>query len=217
MPSVRASFAWLVVALGFGGVGLAACGGGGGGTAGSPGGGGPSFQTVDITADALNSGFTSGAGALTVTNVLNVGDDVANVDLRAHLSFVLSGVIPANATIQLAALRCTQLGVGGNPYGELGTLDVDHVDQGPGLDPGDHLVAPLTANVGALSANATAETKVLVVTNQVIADLAALRPNSDFRLQFTVAPSADGNPDMAFLSGAGAGEELVLRVTYTTP
>ena len=213
MLVLRTTFGWLLV-----GLGLAACGGGSGsgGGPGSPGGGGVNFQTVDITPDPANTGFTSGAGALTITTALNIGDDPANVDFRSHLSFFLTG-IPANATIQLATLRCSQQGAGGNPYVDFVTLDVDHIDQLAGLDAADHMVAALTPNIGALSANATQESKVLVVTNQVIADIAALRPNSDFRLQFTAAPSIDATPDMAFFSNAGPGEELVLRVTFTTP
>lgn len=211
MEPVRATFALLGL-----GAALAACGGSGDGASGVPGGpGGPTFQTIDIQPDPGNSGQTTGGGAVFVTLQLNPGDVPANVDFRGQLSFPLTGV-PANATITLASLRCSQVNISGNPYGENGTLDVDHIDQGAGLDIADHVVAPLVA-VGALSVDATLAVKVLAVTAQVQADRAALRPNSDFRLQFTTAPSVDGNPDSVFVSAVNPGEELVLRVTFTTP
>lgn len=192
---------------------LGGCGGGGG--SGGGGGGGPVPITIDLALDPLNSGLTTNTGAVGPAVNYVPGDTGNNTEVRAQFTFQL-GQIPANATITLAQLRCTQLQVNGNPYGEIGTLDVDHIDQGIGLDAADHASAALTANVGALSSDATLGLKVLVVTAQVQADF-GVRPDSNFRLRFTTAPSVDGNPDSAVLGIVAPGDELALRVTYTVP
>lgn len=174
------------------------------------------LQTIDIPFDPANAGLTTGAGQMAINVTLAVGDLPTNVDQRGHLRFAL-GAIPANATLTVAVLRCSQVATSNLPYATLGTVNVDHVDQGPGLDPTDHISPALTPNVGALSVDATPGVKTLQVTAQVEADRAAFKGTSDFRLSFTVPTDADAQPDTAFFRQLQPGEELVLRVTFTTP
>ena len=105
MLVLRTTFGLLLL-----GMGLAGCGGSSGssGDPGTPGGGGPNFQTVDIAPDVANSGFTSGAGALAITNALNIGDDPAN-DLEIELLILVDGdVAEADHLLQALGQRSVE-------------------------------------------------------------------------------------------------------------
>lgn len=192
-----------------------ACGGGGGGSSTPP----PTPVTVDLLLDVPNTGFTSSDSGLPAINTtLSVGDlSGGNASVRGFLSFSLAQ-IPAGATIQLATLRVSQVGILGGPYVSLGgAVLVDHVDLGPALDATDHAAPALTANVATLSTTDVLEIKTAVVTAEVVADLAAPRATSAFRLRFPVATDLDALNDTALFRNQNPGEELVLRVTYLAP
>lgn len=205
---------------------LCACGGGGGGGGGGDGSGGtggdnppggtPGLVSLDLQADLVNTGFATSGGQFQGAGTLQVGDDPGNASFRGLVRFPL-GAIPAGATVTLASLRCSQTGVTQAPYATLGVILVDRVDLGAALDGADHGSVALTPNLGQLSGDATLAVKVLDVTGAVVADLAAARPTSDFRLAFTTPTDGDNQPDRATFSATQAGEELVLRVSYTVP
>jgi hypothetical protein len=110
---------------------------------------------------------------------------------RVFYSFDLTA-LPPGGTIGSATLRLYQESVQGNPYGELGNVVVDHLDYGAALDSADFDAPALTSNIGTLSSNANLEYKSLVVTSRVLADIAAGRPRSQFRIRFS---GNDGNND----------------------
>lgn len=203
---------------------LCACGGGGGGsgdgsggTGGdNPPGGTPGLVSLDLQADLVNTGFATSAAQFQGGGTLQVGDDPTNASFRGLVRFPI-GQIPAGATVTVASLRCSQTGVTQAPYAALGVIVVDRVDLGPALDGADHGSVALTPNVGQLSGDATLAVKVVDVTAAVVADLAAARATSDFRLAFTTPTDGDNQPDRATFSAIQPGEELVLRVTYSQP
>ncbi len=127
----------------------------------------------------------------------------------------------AQRSSQYPGLRMHQSAVIGAPYATLGSVIVDHVDIGLTLDAADFGAAALQAGVGLLSSDATVGPKSLDVTSQVLADIAAARPRSGFRLRFPVASDADAADDFAqFNDGEdsfGNGLLPFLIVSYEAP
>lgn len=124
------------------------------------------------------------------------------VGYRQFYSFDIS-TIPAGAHIVSATLRLYQAVVVGSPYVNLGNLIVDRVDIGAALDGVDFNAAPLTANLGTLSTNATIEYKTLDVSTAVQADLGASRSKSQFRIRFSLRDfNNDGLRDLVQLTEA---------------
>ncbi|HXF95582.1 MAG TPA: DNRLRE domain-containing protein [Gemmatimonadales bacterium] len=166
-------------------------------------GGGPGLgpeQTVTLSSTDTLDGWVrdDGNGSSSGTQLI-VGDLVvsgADRGYRGFYSFDLSA-IPAGATITSATLRAYQFNLTGNPYGELGSVIVDHVDYGATLGTlEDYGGGTLAANIGTLSTNATFEYKALAVTARVQGDLTAGRPRAQFRLRFSNGDdSNDNSPD----------------------
>jgi hypothetical protein len=166
------------------------------------GGGGIFFGDPETVTNepATLDGYVTSAGAVvaaSATNGIGVGDNNANEGRRGFVRFTLAG-IPSDAEIVSAQIQLFQGGLDGNPYATLGTIRVDHMDLGAGLDAGDYNAAALVSDVGTLSINWNIEAKTLDVTTSIAADLMAGRPTADFRLRFHLGNTdADGLNDTA--------------------
>jgi len=210
---------------------LPACGGGGTSTPGPD-----PTQSLTILGDASRDGYveiTGGAFALAGSagsQPSKIGDDGGfSPSTRQFFSFDLP-TLPAGATIQSATLRILQESVSGAPYTQIsgstglpthGVVTVDHLVYDV-LDSSDFNLAPLTPNIGTLSTTTTIEVKTLVVTTQVLADRAAARTRSQFRVRWANADDdGDGVADNARYTDtedlAATGNPPRLVITYTLP
>jgi len=199
---------------------LGACGGGGGsgGILGQP------VNAVTIDSDATFDAYLNAAALINRIGSLKVGDEESldpSRDFRSFVSFDLSSRLPAGATVVSATLRCYLVQVTGAPYVSLGNVLAIHVALGPTLETTEFTGGEIMT-AGTLSSSPAAGWKELDVTSRVLADLAAGRTRTQFRLQCAIG---DGNGDGAdtlseFESGdntLGTGRWPELRVSYTTP
>jgi hypothetical protein len=116
---------------------------------------------------------------------------------RGFMSFDLSG-LPPGASIEDAELRFFQAKTGGNPYGKLGNLVLDHVDYGSSLTDGA-FDAPAMDSV-ALPPQVEPGSWYVVsrgIADWVRADLAAGRGRSQFRVRWAQESDGDGIEDYA--------------------
>ena len=158
---------------------------------------------------------TNGSGPL-------VGDLDAvtpGVGYRQFFSFDL-GAIPAGATVTSATLRLYQAKVLGAPFGNHGIVTVDHVTYGDTLKATAYSTPGLADSLGVLSSDTTTGFRLLDVTDEVLADLAAAAIHSQFRLRFTVVASDnDGINDAVAFSdpelSCCPGAPPQLNLTYT--
>lgn len=132
---------------------------------------------------ALLHGTIRGIGANTNATVIP-GDDAANVTYRGTLGFDLTK-IPSGASVTQATLSVTQCQVGGDPFGALGALVVDHIDLTRGLTDAAFSGGTLEANIGTLSSTPAIGARTLDLTAQVQADMAAHRRVTGYRLRFS--------------------------------
>ena len=165
---------------------VASCGGSGGGTG---------ITTLEIASTGVIDGFvrtdnlvfTAGSGP-------DTGDLdclTPNLGCRMFFHYDLSG-IPAGATIVSATFKPYQVVAVGNPFVSLGAVVVDHVDFGASLDAGDFNAPPLLPSFAVVSDSATVGHRFVDVTARVVADRAAARSYSEFRLRHA---STDSNGD----------------------
>jgi hypothetical protein len=182
--------------------------------------------TAFLGAEGGFEGTIDAGGAISEpTGGLGVGDREGQVPagpVRAFLSFDISG-IPANATLTVARLRCTQGFVSGTPYSSLGSVVVDHMNYGATF-PGSSTYGAnaLLGNIGTLSADASLALKTCSVLIAVNADRTASRTRSQFRLRWTNAEqNFDGQDSFARFVDAegtgGMGGVPLLEVTYQIP
>jgi hypothetical protein len=95
-----------------------------------------------------------------------------------------------------ASLRLYQAQVTGQPFSDLGSVAVDHVNYGASLTSSDYLGGTLTSNIGTLSDTTASGYKVMDVGSRVSADLTAARLRSQYRLRFRPLESnTDGGDD----------------------
>ncbi len=174
MPRGVALLAFLAIGAGCGGAG---------GTA-----------SIGLASTKTREGTMSPSSVL-VGNTLNFGDNATNVPFRVALSF--SHVpLPAGAEIVSATLVIEQEDTGfGAPFTDLGALLVDHVDLGASLDSADFDGGTLTSDVGTISSTTGNGLRSLDVTQAVLADVAAGRGRSEFRLRFAAPTDDDGAQD----------------------
>jgi hypothetical protein len=193
---------------------LSACGGSGDGGS----------VTIRILGDPaldgiiLTDGTAVAAGGGPATG--DIDAVVPGVGGRVLYSFPL-GAIPPGATLQSVTLELHQRLVIGTPYATHGVVVLDHLDYGPALDFGDFNLVALAPSFAVASADTTLGMKSVTVTAQVLADLAAARPNSQYRLRFsTLDTNNDGANDVAgwedaeLSGGSPVGSEPKLIVTY---
>ncbi|HKQ50061.1 MAG TPA: hypothetical protein VJZ71_18440 [Phycisphaerae bacterium] len=173
------------------------------GAGGSAGGGGQEVQcdtAFDRTGTLRSDGiFTS----MLINNFVIVGDEGnTNLAQRGIVSVVLNQ-IPAGANVESVILQIMGSAPEGNPFDDFGFMTVDHIDVVANIGATAFLGKTLTANIATidtLPGGLMQQTVALDVTAQVQADLAAGRPISSFRFQFTNAPSLDGVFDQVFFA-----------------
>lgn len=147
----------------------------------------------DRTGSVTNAGIVYPAAGY---NGHNVGDLDDNTVMRGFVAIQLAGV-PAGAQVESASLRLVSNATWyGNPFGELGPLTLDHVDVGAGLSVGDFAGGTLTVAYAVIPLFAAGQTVTIEVGDALRADLAAARPTSTYRIQFTGAPSLDAGADV---------------------
>lgn len=172
-----------------------------------------------LTSESALDGHVFESGQVYANNWLFVGDTNGNVPsgypqpaivnqyARGFLSFDLSDLVADNAKQILSAnLSVYQFDVNGNPYQEMGDLQVQGVVYGLSLDAAD-FATPVQNVVGATQTLATFAGqgwndgyKSAIFTSKVQADLqnAALQnKRSQFRLKFNGDHSPDGTEDRA--------------------
>lgn len=149
---------------------------------------------VVLTSDAGRDGeirLEDGNPMVNTSAGTRTGDTESFPSRNTHRQF-FSFSLPATAggtTVSAATLRLFQLSASSNfpgdsPYFVLGNLVVDHVDFGNALDPLEYDTGALALGVGVLANDPMLEYKPLAVTDEVQADVAAGRGQSQFRLRF---------------------------------
>lgn len=196
---------FLLVSLGLAPLTLVGCGGGG-----------AEDVTLVIGGTKAREGV-AGGGSATVGNTLGIGDNGLDVGRVALLSFSLVD-LPAGVEIESATLGIHQLDeTFGTPYPDLGVMVVDSVGLGAGVDGADAVSAALIPLLGTLSTSVAPGERTLDVTAAVLADIAALRTRSEFRIRFFLATDGDGQQDTVQVretGGSGTGAPPTLVIAY---
>ncbi len=130
----------------------------------------------------VEKSFTSGNLFPVAPTVIAVGPRDGQHTGRVDRGFC--GFDLPDVRVEQATLRLFQEEVQGTPYASDDFITVDHLDLGGSLDGGDYDLAPLQAQIGILSVDATIEWKTLDVTGAVQDHLANSRSTAQFRLQF---------------------------------
>lgn len=188
---------------------IGSCGGSGPGS-------GPGAATTTLPASAdgcwVVNLSVSPPAALTVASdpawAISVGDTASNLWTVGYVRFDLAGLVaalPSGSTVTDARLVLTKLSVTGQPFTSVGTDHNIHVDHAlfstPSVTPGDWTsLAPGGLDVALLTGGTdTATTQVFSVdvTASLSADLAALRPYSDYKLRIPTPTNGDGVNDLA--------------------
>jgi len=168
----------------------------------------PETTTVELVQIDGESGSVRSNG--TVLGVKNVGDTAGDVSSQAFLSFDISA-IPADATITEVATNFGSFDQLGNPFVDLGCLDVYKHTYGS-LDAGDYFAgSPSGRLIRWCSAGAISS---LTIDDDMVTALQSRIGTNRFqlRLQFQTDVSIDAEDDMVRF-----GSPLKLIVTYYTP
>ena len=177
-------------------------------------------ETVTIKSNGALDGYwtNGGAGGQGDIFVGNNGVVTGTQELfaRGFISFDLAD-IPAGATLQSAEVRFFQQQVEGDPYGKLGNLTLEHVIYNQ-LDDAAFGI-PAMASVQIAQQTAPREWYVLAdntFVSWIEADLAAGRPNTQFRLRFAIELDGDADDDwISIAPGGGLGPNSPqLTITY---
>ncbi len=180
--------------------------------------------TVVLGSEGPLDGYRSNDGRGSIKHDIlaaNAEFNPAGVEVvwRGFMSFDLSA-IPRQSRIQKAELRFYQVRVGGDPYGKLGRLVLEHVAYGDRLTDAAFHVAPMDALV---LAPQTGRRSWYVVASPVLAewiaeDRAAGRNRLQVRLRWEQETDGDGREDWASIESPenffGTGNAPELKVTY---
>lgn len=130
-----------------------------------------------------------------------VGDDSSNRPFCAFVSLNLNN-IDDDENVTRVVLNLTAIVANGDPFGDFGTITVDHVNVVSGISASDYTGGTIQAAIATIQSfpTGTQQPVTIDVTSQVNADRTAGRPISSFRLRFDAAPSADGLPDNVLIS-----------------
>ena len=145
--------------------------------------------------------------------------DGVEVVWRGFMSFDLSA-IPWPRSIQAAELRFFQVRVGGNPYGKLGRLVLEHVAYGDRLDDAAFHQAPMDSLI--LNPQTQRKTWYVVTAPKlrqwIAEDIASGRDRFQVRVRWERETDGDGEEDWASIESPenffGTGNEPRLTVTY---
>jgi len=135
--------------------------------------------------------------------------------VRSFVSFDLA-VIPAGATVTEATLTLFEKSHNGAPF-SLGQNVVDHVVYGSVLDAGAYSRSGLGDAIATFAGDLSPGPKTVTVTDAVALDVGS-RPQSQYRLRFTLESNNDGESDeIAYYSSGTAtseDERPMLTVKY---
>ncbi len=158
-----------------------------------------------------------------VAATFQLGDDAANRQYRAILSFNTAG-LPDNASIKSAQLKIKQSGapVGKNPFTVLGSLWAD-IRQGPFSGNAILQLGDFNAPASAVKVGAFNKTPVGGWYTDTLNAVGLAKINKTGQTQFRLYFATDDNNNrladfMKFVSGNGlASSRPVLVITYTVP
>ncbi|MFC2036665.1 FHA domain-containing protein [Chloroflexota bacterium] len=184
--------------------------------------GGPGSVTVE--SDASLDGYRANNSSGSRRHDILVGngdivDPTGELVWRGFMSFDLSS-IPSGADITNVELRFFQAKVGGDPYGKLGNLVLEHVDYGSSLDASAYDTAAMDSAMLAQQPNPGAW---YILSDPTLADwvgkdLAAGRSRFQLRLRFAQETDGDGEEDYTGIESAdnffGTGNIPVVIVSY---
>jgi hypothetical protein len=171
----------------------------------------PETTTVELGQIDGESGSVRSNG--TVLGARNVGDTSGDLSSQAFLSFDISG-IPAEATITEVVTDFDSFDMLGDPFGDLGCLDVFKHTYGA-LDAGDYFAGSPSGRLirwcgaGSLSPPTIDDDMVMALQSRMGTNRFQLR------LQFQTDVTLDAEADMARFGLPG--QPLKLIVTYYTP
>jgi len=197
-------------------------------------------KTVTINSDAAFDGGMLATGAMDQAGLtMTIGDNTANTQSKGWVSFPHTTLSPVPSRITSANFSFFHSRVVGVPYSvlrqcwpgpflgcrlcKLGADCFDyllarHVDVGATLTPAAFSGTVLSSVQISNSATNAYTTLTVPVTSQVIADRAASRVRTQFRLEFPVATNSDAVEDSIWIITANyAGYEPKLVVTYEYP
>lgn len=178
----------------------------------------PPSQTVTLSSSAGIDGFRANNGGGNATLEIRAGRNI-NLVTRGFASFDL-GSLPVDAVIDQATFRLYQTSVIGDPYGAGGgSIKVDHLDFGDGLDNSDYAVAAISSSFGTISTSASVGWKEIDVTDALRSDRTNSRSRSQYRIHLTVeSEGGDVTGDFAYFESAdnnvGTGNKPQLIVRY---
>lgn len=180
--------------------------------------------TTSPTSDADLDGFRANRGTGSNQQDVLVGNgeitDQGELVWRGFMSFSLSD-IPAGATIDRVELRFFQFKVGGDPYGKLGNLILDHIVYGDRLTDTAYNAPALES---AVLPQQTASQVWYVISDPTLIDwlendLTAGRTMFQVRLRFMQETDTDGFEDYVGIESGndffGTGNVAQLIVTYS--
>jgi hypothetical protein len=168
----------------------------------------PETTTIELVQIDGESGSVRSNG--TVWGVKNVGDTSGDLSSQAFLSFDISG-IPAGATIIEVETDFNDFDQLGDPFGDLGCLDIFKQTYGA-LDAGDYFAGSPSGRLirwcsaGSLSPPTIDDDMVTALQSRIGTNRFQLR------LQFQTDVTIDAEADMVRF-----GTPLKLTVTYYTP
>lgn len=169
-----------------------------------------------------NRTSTTGGSLNNTAGTFRIGDDVANRQYRAILSFNTNS-LPDQAIIQSVLVKIIQNGalIGSDPFSELGNLWVD-IRKGPF---GHTAALALEDFNAAASARQVGAFNYTLAENQYAAELDAVGRSkinktglTQLRLYFATGDNRNRMPDfIRFLSGDAARSKPELVITYSLP
>jgi pSer/pThr/pTyr-binding forkhead associated (FHA) protein len=180
-------------------------------------------ETTVIRSTATLDGFrlNDGRGS-TRENILvgngEITDPGGELVARGFMSFDLSE-IPPGATVDIVDLEFYQSQISGDPYGKLGTLELEHVDYGSSLDEDAYDTPAMdSARLGAqVEAGQWYTVSSDVVADWLQDDITNGSRRFQIRLRFSTETDGDGEEDWISVEPGGSilGSSRAPRLTVT--
>jgi hypothetical protein len=187
----------------------------------------PGYGVVAMRSDRATDGHVvEGGNAFATDLTLKTGDDAANKQLRAVVSFPMS--LPANATVTGATLRIKRSSIQGTQekLDKLGKLHVDMAatgtgfSQSPVLEASDYIVGG-TDQASVVEVDAPREDNQWLEFNVPASKLAYVFKSgvTQFRLRFATTSMNGNENQLKWFAGDAANEvdRPLLAVTYSLP